>query len=425
MRMTIPQSEALVTAQLGRSSQDSLESAAVLEAWGGVSSPFALELAHEQFSSDHVRTLKRGHSIPWRVQPTSPSHALGLLLTILVTAAWLTPPNSVHEVRTAWLIAIPVMQLLLGILHRRYLGTSSDLARLRVGAVRTATIFVSMLLIVSTFGPSGPLAACMICIWICSVVVVYRGWGIPYAAISGATAILCEHYAAQQIVQIMVLLSAVSASIAIVTTEPSQHKPAPLTRVIPTAIYSAALGFLIVLVFTGLEHIRTNFFVLSLVPTFTAGYWSSRQLWKFWRILPETMRKTPLDKADSLSAISWRLFTTTMVRYLLGVIAGSIALLTIAAATDNQPSQLLPILSTLAVLGCIALFAQILDGFGHPFYAAAGLLSALAIAVFFQFGLHVGEFASMSAGLVAMIVATHEKILDIFNKPVFTLARPY
>ncbi len=424
MRMTIAQSEALVKSQLGRYPQDSLEAAAVLEAWGGVSSPFALKLARDQFTTGKVRAAISNHSVPPKTPPTAPTHVWGLLLTILVTAAWLTPPYPGDTVRVAWLIAIPITQMILGVMHRRFLGSSPNLERLRNNILSSAILFFSILFMVAVTGEEGALAACMIIIWVSSVVVVYRGWGIPYAGLTGAASIYCVRYAPYSLIPVMVFLAALAAAIAIWTTESSPQKPAPLLRVVPTAIYSLALGFLIVLAIAGLADIHSNFFVLALVPTFTASYWASRQLWKYWRILPERMRLTPMGSQATFSKLSWRILTSTMLRYFLAVSFGSFLLLGFAALTEQSNSELIPILSSLAVLGLIALCAQILDGFGHPYYAATGLLAALTVALTLQFGLDANEFSTMVGAFIAMMLFTAEMITHIFSKPVFTLARP-
>ncbi|MFP5345989.1 MAG: hypothetical protein ACLGIA_03030 [Actinomycetes bacterium] len=231
MRITEEQAAARVRAGLGRPPRDALEASVVLEAWGGLVPRAALRLApHAMRRGPHGTTTPRISSSTGEVSNVSSREVLGLVVTLLATTAWAAPladslgPDAIGR---GWRVALPISIGVQWLLRRRHLTDPDGVGRLRedrltvaVGAALVVAVLVALLV-----SPALALPGALVVTWVGGLLVVVRGWGVPYGlALFLATWGLRVGLPAVQQMVLVVLLTAVLVAAALLTS-PSPSSP--------------------------------------------------------------------------------------------------------------------------------------------------------------------------------------------------------
>jgi hypothetical protein len=329
----------LVEARLGRRPQDKLEAAVVLEAWGGVRPPYALDAAGEAVDRTHGRPAPSVAS-PRESQPRDKAvmaEGLALLIAVVAVALWTLPFGRALGTDVwdgAVRLALPITLGGQWLLRSRYLGRPNGLQVMR----RDWPGLICLLLVAGAvavmLGELGLVAVLLIVTWVGGTVLVRRGWGLLYVVLLVVVAVevnLGVHplaTLAATAVGILVLAAFVVAVAGSTTGAPGRPSSA-----FAAGLMGAGIGGLLVLdtsIGWGAEGVLP---ALALVPSTAGSFWGGYHLWRFHDEVPRALAGVPVAEADRvalrgpaigvLGGAVGRLVATTVVLSALAMVAAT------------------------------------------------------------------------------------------------------
>lgn len=430
MRMGPGQARALIQARLGRQPQDALESAIVLEAWGGVRVHSAFDLGQVAVSSAPPIDGRQPAADTgiWQATPLRLDR-VGMMLAAFGLAVWvasLTSRFGTAAMQPAWRVALPLSLAFQALVMRRFLSTPDGLGRLRREPAVPGSLLV-LAAVVPAVGvrPGGLLAASLILVWVSGVVFCQRGWGAPYAATLGLAGLGLSH--GLPAIALVVGLTAAVIAVAAAGTAAVGEAPCPPAawrRVVPATVIGGGTGVLI-LVMTAGARSTGLLTLLAVFPALLGSLWGDRQLLKIWSVVPVQLARTPVA-TSSRSLVRRRLARVllgALARTVAGTAAASGVVLALTTAT-REPTHAAGtlLLATLAV-GIVGFLTLVLDSCGLDCWAVAVMGSAvLAAALAVSEGSASVPFVALLTVVVALVVAIRP-LVGLWSNAEFVLTR--
>ncbi|WP_432499198.1 hypothetical protein [Kineococcus gypseus] len=358
--------------------------------------------------------------------PSDPRELLGLVAALLATTAWVGPLAAEFGAGTterAWKLALPVSFALQWLLRRRWLTDADGLGRLRAerGPARVVAALSLLVPFAVLLAPERSLAAALVVTWVGGLVVVVRGWGVPYAlALAVAAASVRAGLPVHVDVLAVVLLTQAAVVAAVLTRPPSARPPTPWRRSLPAAGVGAGTALLVVLDPSVGWTSSAAFPVVALVPSLLGSIWANRHLDRVWTVLLDALASTSLHEHARSRAgdVFGRIVAGAFARLLLLTTACSLvlgALLRLGGAGAGDVAGLLLGLGAFGVVGFLVGLLESYSRLAAAGAVVAGALAAQALAG----GTPVPSLAV--AALVATAVAV-PPLLRLVRQPARTLA---
>ncbi|WP_432564492.1 hypothetical protein [Kineococcus sp. SYSU DK003] len=432
MRITAEQAAARVRAGLGREPQDALEASVVLEAWGGLTArtalPLATSVAANRRPGQDERSSRRARG---DVSEESTREVLGLIATLLATTLWVAPlaqAFGTDRTAQAWQLALPVSLGLQWFLRRRYLTDPHGLGRMR--ADRPVVLGAGAFSAATTLGmvadPALVLPAALVVTWVGGLLVVVRGWGVPYAvALLAATGALQLGVPVRLDVLLVLVLTQLAVGFALVTSAVSTRPPTSWPRSLAAGLIGGTTALLIVFDPTVEWSSWRPFPVVALIPSLLGTVWASRHLNRIWTVLLDALASTHFGDRRS-SRRSRRVFG--------GIIAGAFGRLVLMTAVVSvgvfllvQPgatsgSSVVLLLLGLGCFGIVSFLAALLESFSRLLSAGAVVAVAVLVSLATVAGLLPWPGPPLLAAAVAALVAAVVPVGRLVSQPDRTLA---
>jgi hypothetical protein len=423
------QAGAFVRARLGRAPQDALEAAVVLEAWGGVRSGKAVDLAVRIMATEGGTRPPQGRAVD---EPSESGVRLGLadyaglVLIVAVVAAWSAPLAAQLDgptVSVAWRLALPLSLCLQWVIRRRYLSGSSQLGSLRTGGVflsatAAAVAFAPTLI----FGAGGALASMLVVTWVGAMLIALRGWALAFALalLSAAVAVRLE-VPAPVALGALAIATAIVTAVAIATSGRSADRPAPWIPAIQSGLIGLGIG-LILISDPGVGWgIQGSLPVLAFLPSFTGGLWASLHLRSIWRAVPSAARATPLGARERRPL--WD-ETTRVLAGAVGRLAGTVALLSaaIVVAAVALGAELSVVVGTIAGFAAVVLaglIAGLLDACNESGRALLAVLTGDVAAILARSipGVAARPGATLMVGGISVVLVSLPYLVELVRRP--------
>ncbi len=286
------QARARVAARIGRPTQDVLEAAVVLEAWGGVRPRSALTLASAQRDVSH---LVVPIPIPTAEQPSARgSSVLGLFVSVLGTTAWTVPfvgALGATDLARAWQVGFPLTLALYYAARRRYPQGPEGVGVLRgdrIATVLSAVAAVAALVVMLTDVRAGfPPALALT--WLGGALLVERGWWYVYSgllALSAGAVLL--HMPPDTTVAATLFLLLLCVAIAVRSAPTSNYRPLNSGPVACAALLGG-LGGLLLVSGPSLGGPFGDATLLAVMPSLVGGVWAGRYSSRIWQRLPHAL----------------------------------------------------------------------------------------------------------------------------------------
>jgi hypothetical protein len=297
----------LVEARLGRRPQDKLEAAVVLEAWGGVRPPHALDVAGDAVDRTH------GPPAPSVASPREPAprdkavaaEGVSLLIAVVAVALW-TLPFARALGTDVWdgavRLALPITLGAQWMLRSRYLGRPNGLRVLRRDWVGLVCVLALGWCLAVVQGERELVALLLVVTWVGGTVLVRRGWGLVYVVLlvvvavevnTGVDPLPTLAAAAAATLLVAAFIIAVAGSTSDAAGRPS--------RAIAAGLMGAGIGALLVLdtgIGWGSEGVLP---ALALVPSTAGSFWGGYHLWRFYDEVPRALAGVPVAEADRVA----------------------------------------------------------------------------------------------------------------------------
>ncbi|MCI2238157.1 hypothetical protein MO973_09880 [Paenibacillus sp. TRM 82003] len=436
MRITEGQAAARVRAALGREPQDALESAVVLEAWGGLVPRAAVPLARRSTAASAAPPPAEAPAVrrPREVTPSDPRELLGLVAALLATTAWVGPLAAefgTGVTEQAWKLALPVSFGLQWLLRRRWLTDADGLGRLRAerGPALAVGLLSALVPVAVLLAPQqalvAALVAALVVTWVGSLVVVVRGWGVPYAlALVLASLAVRAGVPVRVDVLAVVLLTQGAVAAAVLTTAPSPRPPTPWGRSLPAAAVGAGTALLVVLDPSVGWTSTATFPVVALVPSLLGSIWANRHLDRVWTVLLDVLASTRLrEQARSRAAgVFGGIVAGAFARLLLLTTAASLALGAVLRTAGAAPSALTALLLGLGCFGVVGFLAGVLEAYSRLAAAGAVVAAALTAEVLTGAGVLGGAVPPLVAAAVVATLTAVPAVVRLVHRPARTLA---
>lgn len=329
----------LVEARLGRRPQDKLEAAVVLEAWGGMRPPYALDVAADAVDRAHDRPA-RSVANPRAAQPRDKAvmaEGVSLLIAVVAVALWTLPFGRAlgSEVWDgAVRLALPITLGLQWLLRSRYLGRSNGLQVMRRDWPALAALLAVAIALAIMLGERELVAVLLIVTWVGGTVLVRRGWGLVYVVLLVIVAVEVNLGVHPLLTLTAVAVGTLVLAAYIVAFAGSTSDAAGRTsRAVVAGLLGAGIGGLLVLdtsIGWGTQGVLP---ALALVPSTAGAFWGGYHLWRFYDEVPRALAGVPVAEADRialrgpaigvLGGAIGRLVATTAVLSALAMLAAS------------------------------------------------------------------------------------------------------
>jgi len=297
----------LVEARLGRRPQDKLDAAVVLEAWGGMRPPHALDIAGDAVDRTH------GSPAPSVANPREPqprdktvaAEGLSLLIAVVAVALWTLPFGRALGTDVwdgAVRMALPITLGCQWLLRSRYLGRPNGLQALRRDWDGLVCLLAAGWIVAFLQGERELVALLLVVTWVGGTVLVRRGWGLVYVVLLVIVAVEVN----LGVAPLPTLVGAATATLLLATfilavagsTSDAAGRP---SRAIAAGLMGAGIGGLLVLdtsIGWGSEGILP---ALALVPSTAGSFWGGYHLWRFYDEVPRALAGVPVAQADRVA----------------------------------------------------------------------------------------------------------------------------
>lgn len=376
----------IVRARLGRPAQDLLEAAVVLEAWGGVPSEAALTLdpAVLPARAEPELTARSWTADEDEAREGIVSEGIALLVAIVAVATWAGPLSrqlGAAALEHALRLALPLTLALQWTLRSRYLGRPSGLRCLGEERGRVLAAAIALGIPLTLVPRYGPLAGCLVLIWVGGTLLARRGWGLGYAAlVAGEALALGAHApAARSLAGLAVAVSSLCVIAVATGRGPAPEAPGRLRRALAAGAIGAVLGGLLVGDRTLGWGVHGAFPGLALAPSVIGSLWGGYHLWQFHAAVPRGLRGVPLAQAVA------HIPGGPATRILLGALARLVgvtivlSLLVLAAAPWTQGTDRPGLFVAFGSAALVCLFVSLHESLGYPRWAFAAAAASLGI----------------------------------------------
>ena len=418
-----------VDEHLDRPSQDGLEAAVVLEAWGGSAPGEAFALAPVERSQGAAAFVARSV----RSEPLDAALALGdvgFVVGILGMGFYLstlTAELGAGTVDMAWRLALPVSLALQWAMRRRYLSGADGLGRLRNDR-RVGLIICGAMLLCSAMPPGGWLAACLIGIWVGGFLITRLGWGLAF----GATLLAGAGLLRIGVTPRVVLPGLACASLAVAAwgvarRPPSDRLPGGLPRSLAAGLIGAGVGGILVLeprfAWTG----GAALVAVTVVPALLGSVWGGWHMGRLWKVLPEALVRRPftIDGPDAQVTVVRSLFAGALFRLVSGAVLVSVPIVVWAAILDGPVGHVLALLGAHLLLGVAGLVVSLHEAFDRWGTALVGVVAGCitcAVVNVLDPSHHMVPGSRIALGALAAIVAAGPALVRVVSAPARTLA---
>jgi hypothetical protein len=297
----------LVEARLGRRPQDKLEAAVVLEAWGGIRPPVALDVAGDAVDRTDGRPV-RSVANPRQGEPRDKAvvaEGLALLIAVVAVALWTVPFGralGTHTWDAAVRLALPITLGSQWMLRSRYLGRPNGLQALRRDWLGAVCVLAAGAGLAATQGQRGLVCALLVVTWLSGTVLVRRGWALVYVALLVAVAVEVN----LDVAPVPTLAATAGATLfvalfVVAIAGPTSHAAGRPSRALAAGLMGAGIGGLLVLdtsVGWGSAGVLP---ALALVPSTAGSFWGGYHLWRFYEDVPRALAGVPVAEADRVS----------------------------------------------------------------------------------------------------------------------------
>jgi hypothetical protein len=425
----------LVEARLGRPPQDKLEAAVVLEAWGGLRPPHALEVAGQAVGHTHggpILSVGRPRESRRR-DKAAVAEGLTLLAAVLAVAMWTVPfgralGNDVWD--GAVRMALPITLGGQWMLRSRSLGRPDGLEVLRRDRLVLACLLAGGASLAATQSDSAFVALLLIVTWLGGTVLIRRGWGLVYVALLVIVTIEVNIGVAA----LPTLAASTAATLLLVTfvvgaAGETRATAGRLQRASAAGLMGAAVGGLLVLdpsIGWGTAGVLP---ALALIPSTAGSFWGGYHLWRFYDDVPRALAGVPVAEADRaavrgpamsvLAGAFARLAGTTAVLSVLVMLVAESGGEAYAGDTAGRAA----LLTGFALIALATLLISLLQTLGFPSWALVTLACALAaeIAVASSNAAPFNGAALVTGAAVAVLLAL-PPIISLFLRPGRVLA---
>lgn len=295
----------IVEARLGRSPQDMLEAAVVLEAWGGLPAEEALAAGDALVAESRWLGAARGGAPPkFDHDERVFFESAAFVIAVLAIACWSAPlavRGSAHELQRALTVALPVTLMLQWWLRSRYLGRKRGLALLGRRAWAVPTVALALVALPGlVLGSAGLVAGLLTVVWSGGTILVGRHWWGGYVVVI----LLATVAMAADVDPLAVLATAAAMTgVAVVAAvRPPRIAIAPVSpgrssRALVAATIGGAIGVLLVADGTAGwgEGVVP---ALALVPSAVASVWAGYRLWGYQDAIAAALHGAAVDRPD-------------------------------------------------------------------------------------------------------------------------------
>ncbi len=413
---------------LERPTQDPLEAAVVLEAWGGVAPGEAFGLT----AADRPPREAAFRPRVVRSDPLDPSLALGDLgfvagvLGMGFYLSTLTADLGARSVDMAWRLALPLSLAIQWAIRRRYLSGSDGLGRLR-NDPRVLGVLGAAMAVCLPLRPGGWLAACLVGIWVGGFVITRLGWGLVFGvALLAGAGVLGVGVSPRLVLPLLTVLTLVTASLGVRRHRPSERLPGGKDRAFAAGLIGAGVGGVLVLEPRFLWDGRAALVAITVVPALLGSVWGGWHMGKLWKVLPEALVRQPFATPGGASiSVVRSLLAGALARVVLGASVGSVPILAWAADGAGPVDDVWALLVAHLCLGVAGLAVSLLEAFdrwGTALVAvAAGCLACVAVNLLDP-SHDLVPGSRIGIGAVVVIVMSGPALLQLVTNPARTLA---
>lgn len=414
---------------LGRPTQDALEAAVVLEAWGGVApgEAFLTTTQPDRMRSDAFRPRVV------RADPLDPSLALGDIgfvagiLGMGFYLSTLTGELGARSVDIAWRVALPLSLALQWAIRRRYLSGSDGLGRLR-NDPRVLSVVLGAMALCVPIRPGGWLAACLVGIWVGGFVITRLGWGLAFgAALLVGAGVLRAGVSPRVVLPILTALALTTATVGVRRCRPSERLAGGRDRAIVAGLIGAGVGGILVLEPRFLWDGRAALVAVTVVPALLGSVWGGWHMGKLWKVLPEalvTQRFSAQPDGAPITVVR-ALLGGALGRVVLGASVGSVPILVWAASGAGPINDVWALLVAHLLLGVAGLAVSLLEAFdrwGTALSAAAVGCVACVVVNVLDPAHDLVPGSRIGIGALVVIVVSSPGLLRLVTHPARTLA---
>ena len=422
MRIGPEQARARIEARLGRAPQDAIEATVVLEAWGGLPTSDALEMGTAVAATprpDGVPALPRRREVPRHAAARTASDSIALASAILVTTSWLGPLGRAFgssAIHLAWLMALPAGVGLQWFVARRYLGDGGSVGRVRSDGPWLLASTVVALACLGLLGSAWLLAGGLAMVWVSLVVLLKRGWSLPYAGVlAGVTGALVLRPPVWVDLALLCALPLAGVVAAVGTAPATERRPEPWRLALAAGLAGALIGEIFVLGVNESLGMSPTLSLLALAPVLLGALWASAHLSRIWDLtgapvpgLSRSSRQRRGAEGRGSQRFARRILLGALARLLAGA-----AVLTVmgAVASRHQHVRLPATLFAYVGIAVVALIVALFEGSGHRTWALLVAGCACAPMVMSRLGLvdlgSGGQPAILASavGIVACLLA--------------------
>ncbi len=430
--MTVSPDWAFTDRHLRRPTQDNLEAAVVLEAWGGVA-------PGEAFGLPPARVVPVAESFVPRSVRSDPLDAalafgdLGFVAGILGMGFYLSSLSSELGPRTvdiAWRIALPVSLALQWGMRRRYLSGADGLGRLRNDPRVLASVLGAMA-VVAPIRPGGWLASCLIGIWVGGFLLTRLGWGVVFGmALLAGAGVLAIGAPAALVLAVLAALAVSSASYGVRRQPPSDRLPGGRERGVVAGLIGAGVGGVLVLEPRFLWNGRPALVAVTVVPALLGSVWGGWHMGKLWKVLPEALVKERFDPRPSGSGLGVIhvvrvLLGGAVIRLLVGAVLCSVPIVAWAASGAGPLDDVWALLGAHLLLGIAGLFVSLHEAFDRWGTALLSVIAGCLACVVVNLAdphHHLVPGSRIAIGALVVIVAAGPALFRVVSNPARTLA---
>jgi hypothetical protein len=421
----------IVEARLGREPQDMLEAAVALEAWAGM--PPADALAQGRAIATSLPPVPRPSA--GRLPAPAPQRgtaieALSFIIAVIAIACWAGPLSDRlgnHAVEMALIMALPTTLALQWALASRYLSRPDGIANLGRRPLLLVVAAAAIIAVpTATLGRTGALAGLLTVTWTGGTIVIRRHWSLAYAGMmilaSGA---MVAGLPATNVLGGTAALTTVAVALAVrARVVADGAAPGRWGRAVVAGLIGAGIGALLIVDRT-VDWSLGSLPAIGLLPSSVASFWAGSYLWRFQRVIPQTLSGVALSAIDS----------KTLRRPALAVLGGAVArLVGLTAALSLvllAGAELLRLDTTgttvLAGFGLVALatlFASMLEALGRGVWAIVALVGGVAAEVAAEQLTVLAQVTGggLIAGAAVAVVIALPVAIAMLRRPATTLA---